>query len=343
MNIEAFILKELKKRGEIRTAEIVRATGFSRVYINRFLNILESKGKIILIGKANQARYVPGTSAGAKKAKAANLRIHKIIKNEAVSEDLVFDEIKKNTGIFLSVPRNVSRIVEYAFTEILNNAIEHSRSKKIEIEMVRDRNNIEFVVSDRGIGIFNNIMKTRKLRNEIEAIQDLLKGKETTAPKTHSGEGIFFTSKAGDFLEIKSGKKKLIFENLIRDIFIRDIQDTQGTHVAFRIGLRAPQRLNDLFKEYSGEAFEFGKTRVAVNLYKAGNTYISRSQARRILFGLEKFKKITLDFKNVDTVGQAFADEVFRVWKTRHPHIRIAYHNANENVEFMIKRSIDEN
>lgn len=343
MDIEALILKELKKRGEIRTAEIVRATGFSRVYINRFLNILESKGKIILIGKANQARYIRATSARAKLAKATNLHTHKIIENRAISEDLVLDEIKKTTGIFLAVPLNVSRIVEYAFTEILNNAIEHSRSKKIEIEMLRGRKAIEFVISDTGIGIFNNIMKTRGLQNEMEAIQDLLKGKQTTAPETHSGEGIFFTSKAGDFLEIKSGEKKLIFENLIHDIFIRDGKNAKGTKVIFRIRLRAPQRLDVIFKEYAGAAFEFGKTRVVVNLYKADNTYISRSQARRILFGLEKFKEITLDFKNVETAGQAFADEVFRVWKIRHPHIRIVTRNANENVEFMIRRSVGEN
>ena len=343
MNIEAFILKKLKNRGEIRTAEIVRATGFSRVYINRFLNTLEGQGKIILIGKANQARYIPRTPASAKKAKAANLRIHKVIKNEAVSEDLVLDEIKKNTGIFLSVPRNISRIVEYAFTEILNNAIEHSRSKKIEITMSRGRTAVEFAISDTGIGIFNNIMRTRRLRNEMEAIQDLLKGKQTTAPETHTGEGIFFTSKAGDIIEIKSGKKKLIFDNLIRDIFIREIQDTKGTKVTFRIGLDSKQKLEAIFRSYSGGAFEFGKTRVIVDLYKTGNSYISRSHARRILFGLEKFKEIVLDFEGIDTVGQGFTDEIFRVWKTHHPGIRIAYQNANENVEFMIKRSVGEN
>jgi len=76
-----------------------------------------------------------------------------------------------------------------------------------------------------------------------------------------------------------------------------------------------------------------------VRLYKGASEYISRSQARRVVNGLDKFKTVTLDFKDVDTLGQGFADEVFRVWKLSHPGIDIAVENANENVEFMIKRA----
>ncbi|GAI71454.1 unnamed protein product, partial [marine sediment metagenome] len=35
--------------------------------------------------------------------------------------------------------------------------------------------------------------------------------------------------------------------------------------------------------------------------------------ARRVLTGLENFKTIILDFREIDTIGQAFADEIFRV------------------------------
>ena len=340
MDIQKFIKSRIRKQGEIRTSDIVKKTGFSRVYVNRFLNELERAGEIVLIGKANQARYVSGASMQARKARAAILRMRRIIRNENISEDVILDEVKQSTGVFENLPVSVARILDYAFTEMVNNAIEHSRSKKIEIVMSRGREAVEFVVSDAGIGIFRNIMKTRGLRNEMEAIQDLLKGKQTTAPEAHTGEGIFFTSKAGDAIEIKSGKKKLIFDNLIHDIFIREVKDMQGTKVAFRIGLRSKRKLETIFRDYSGDAFEFGKTRVRVDLYKTRNSYISRSQARRILFGLERFKEIILDFKRIDTVGQGFTDEIFRVWKTRHPGIRIVYQNANENVEFMIKRSL---
>ncbi|NCO44182.1 STAS-like domain-containing protein, partial [Candidatus Berkelbacteria bacterium] len=38
-------------------------------------------------------------------------------------------------------------------------------------------------------------------------------------------------------------------------------------------------------------------------------------------------------------VGQGFTDEIFRVFKTRHPHIKITPVNMNESVEFMVKRA----
>lgn len=65
--------------------------------------------------------------------------------------------------------------------------------------------------------------------------------------------------------------------------------------------------------------------------------YVSRSQARALLVGLEKFKKVMLDFSGVKEVGQAFADEIFRVFNLAHPEVEVEYQNANEAVEFMIK------
>ena len=173
----------------------------------------------------------------------------------------------------------------------------------------------------------------------MEAVQDLIKGKLTTAPETHSGEGIFFTSKAAEVLVIKSAKKKLIFENLVKDIFIKEVKGTAGTTVTCTVSLRSKKRLSDIFKQYTDDQYEFSKTKVKVKLFKEKAEYISRSQARRILVGLDKFKTIHLDFKDVETVGQAFADEIFRVWKSRNPDADVIPENANENILFMIERA----
>ena len=98
--------------------------------------------------------------------------------------------------------------------------------------------------------------------------------------------------------------------------------------------------LEDIFKKYTGDSYEFSKTSVAVRLYKMGTLYISRSQAKRIMTGLEKFRTISLDFKHIKMVGQAFADEIFRIWKSHHPDIEIRTANTNENIDFMIKRAM---
>jgi len=339
MNIEDLILKELKKKKEIKVADIVKATGFSRTYISRIFKELKDNKRILQIGKANRAKYVLLGKKGLNMAKKQILKSRKILKNKNLSESDVFKEIKEETGIFLDISENVSTILDYAFTEILNNAIEHSKSDKIITVMEKKADKVIFEITDFGIGIFNNIRRKRKLKNDLEAIQDLLKGKQTTAPKEHTGEGLFFTSKASDRLTIRSFNKKLIIDNNINDIFIEDIKKAKGTVVRFEIEITSKKKLNKLFEDHSEGAFDFNKTEIVVNLYSIDASYISRSQARRVLSGLDKFKRIVLDFKDVKTVGQAFADEVFRVWKSNHEDINIVYKNANENIVFMIKRA----
>ena len=342
MDIRQIILKKLKKNKKIKVAEVAKATGFSRAYVSRFFQGLKNEGKIILIGKANKAHYVISDRRTILKTKKSILKTRRILENRNLEEDLILDEIKRESGVFFNLPKNISSILDYGFSKMLNNAIVHSGSKKIEIKMERDKNGVCFEVRDWGVGIFNNLMKKRKLKNEYEAIQDLLKGKQTTAPKEHTGEGIFFTSKAGDMLTIQSSTKKLIFNNIIEDIFIREVKGMKGTRVDFSISLKSKRNLDDIFRKYSEGVFAFNKTTTRISLYKLDSDFISRSQARRVLSGLEKFKKIILDFKDVDTVGQGFADEVFRVWGKRHSDIKIEYKNANNNVVFMIKRALTE-
>jgi anti-sigma regulatory factor (Ser/Thr protein kinase)/23S rRNA pseudoU1915 N3-methylase RlmH len=274
-----------------------------------------------------------------EKSQSRILDFHRTLTNKDLAEDAVLADIKKNTGIFFGLKKNIAAILDYAFTEMLNNAIEHSRSKVIFIKFRRHDKLIKFEVKDSGVGIFNNIMGKRHLKNIMEAIQDLLKGKQTTSPKAHSGEGVFFTSKVADILTILSGNKQLVFNNRLDDVFITDIKNRQGTKVVFTVNKEAKCQLKEVFDQYAGRAYEFAKTKVAVKLYELGDIYVSRSQARRILAGLEKFKIITLDFRGVKTVGQSFADEIFRVWQKNHPQITIEFINSNENIDLMINRA----
>ncbi len=339
MDIRQLILDALRDHGEVRVADITRATGLSRAYIHRFFRDLVDEGRIIHIGKANQSRYVPADRLSKGEVKKRILKIRHVLKNQSLAEDTVLARIKKESGIFLSLSPNVSNVLDYAFTEMVNNAIEHSRSATIDIKMWRSVDKLCFDVSDRGVGIFDNIAQKKGLAGHMEAIQDLLKGKETTAPEAHSGEGIFFTSKVADLLTIRSSVKKLVFDNTNDDIYIRDIRPVVGTKVFFCIGIDSATDLSTVFTKFTGDSYSFDKTSVRVRLFASGVEYVSRSQARRIMAGLEKFQKIELDFKGIDTVGQAFADEIFRVWKGSHPEVTIDPQNAGENVMFMIKRA----
>ena len=55
------------------------------------------------------------------------------------------------------------------------------------------------------------------------------------------------------------------------------------------------------------------------------------------MLNLENFKEVELDFSGVETIGQGFADQIFRVWKNRNPDTHVFAINANENISFAIR------
>jgi hypothetical protein len=181
-------------------------------------------------------------------------------------------------------------------------------------------------------------MEKHHLKSELEAIQDIFKGKQTTMPATHSGQGIFFTSKTADQFAIISGSTQVLVDTVIPDMFIRPHRLHRGTEIRFLISLTTEKKLSAIFHEFSNEEYEFDRTKILVHLFTMDTSFVSRSQARRLLVGLEGFKRITLDFDKVSDIGQGFADEIFRVFRSRHPEIQIMYVNVNPTVDFMIKR-----
>ena len=339
IDINRLVLKRARENGSTSVTEIARETGFSRAYIHRYCQALRRGGELVLIGKANRARYFLPEAKNLARFKQSIQEIRKILKNRGLEEDVVLRQIKSESGVWHGLRSNVARIVEYAFTEMLNNAIDHSGSASIRVRFKRSEGAVRFTVTDRGIGIFRNIMKQRRLASELEALQDLIKGKQTTDPANHSGEGIFFTSRVADKLVIKGSSKKLTFDNIVSDVFVEEIPRIKGTEVQFMLQERSRRHLQNVFDQYAGDAFEFSKTVVTVELFRAKGTLVSRSEARRIVSGLEQFKTVVFDFAKVRAIGQAFADEVFRVWQSLHPSITIEARNANESIRFMIQHS----
>jgi anti-sigma regulatory factor (Ser/Thr protein kinase) len=262
-----------------------------------------------------------------------------------LEEHVVLTDIERHFLGYGSLPENVRSIFAFAFSEMLNNAIDHSRSKDAVIAVGMNSGILTFTVDDAGIGVFRNVMTKRDLHSELEAIQDLLKGKTTTAPRAHSGEGIFFTSKVADTFKLESYGRQLVVDNLRHDIAIGETRGRpkKGTRVTFSISGHSARHLNDVFRRYTSDENgsgipAFNKTEIVIRLYETGGVFVSRSQARRILSGLEKFRVVILDFDRVPMVGQAFADEIFRVFALRHPHIVLRAEHANKTVRFMIDR-----
>lgn len=240
------------------------------------------------------------------------------------------------------LPRNVLDIAHHGVTEMVNNAADHSEAREVAVSMDCSNGQLRFEVADDGVGIFRKITRALDLPDERLALLELSKGKLTTDPQRHSGEGIFFTSRMFDAYRIESGD--LVFDhdaNSALDL-LDDAHEAKGTRVVMQIATDSPHTVESVFDQYSSgpDDYAFAKTVVPVRLAKVGDeNLVSRSQAKRLLQRVENFRHVVLDFADVAGIGQAFADEIFRVFANAHPEVELLHAHATPEVQQMIRRA----
>jgi anti-sigma regulatory factor (Ser/Thr protein kinase) len=330
-DIRKFILEHLETHPHDLTRFVAEHFGITRQAVNKHLQRLTSEHAVVESGHTrNRSR------------KLANLaewdRGYAIAPD--LAEDPVWrDDVRKVIG---DVPENVLAIWQYGFTEMFNNALDHSAGTAVNLAIRRNAVNTEMVIQDNGVGIFKKIQTEFGLLDERHAILELAKGKLTTDPKHHTGEGIFFSSRMFDQFDILSGG--VYFSDKFQEtddwILERDSLGN-GTFVWMKLNNHTSRTTTRIFDQYvSGDEYGFTKTVVPVNLARYGDeNLVSRSQAKRLLARVELFKKVLFDFKDVPTVGQAFADEIFRVFAAGHPDLELVHINANSGVKRMIDRA----
>jgi hypothetical protein len=226
----------------------------------------------------------------------------------------------------------------------VNNAIDHSEAKRISVDVDLRDDVLRISVDDDGIGIFRKITRALDLPDERLALLELSKGKFTTDPRNHSGEGVFFTSRVFDHFQIVSSGLFFDHDETEADDVLFDMDDANalGTAVHMAIGVDSKRRLKDVFDAYSSgpDEYAFAKTVVPVRLAQVGDqNLVSRSQAKRLLQRIEKFRHVVLDFERIGSIGQAFADEIFRVFANAHPEVELIATNAAPDVQQMIRRA----
>lgn len=262
--------------------------------------------------------------------------------NKDTDEQEIYEQFIEGQNQNLS--ENTKTILQYASTEIINNAIDHSGSEKLIIQIQENYFFLDVYIRDLGIGIFKKIMQDFKLNTEDEAIFQLSKGKLTSDETKHTGEGIFFSSRACDGFTIYSeGKlfKSANDKDRLESHFIYNSSFDGGTLVGMRFSKKSDKKLVDIFKQYQDEDFGFSKTEIRIKLAEQFATIlISRSQAKRVMANCKKFTETILDFNNVQEIGQGFADEIFRVYQNANKELKIQAINMNENVKFMVDRAI---
>jgi anti-sigma regulatory factor (Ser/Thr protein kinase) len=253
------------------------------------------------------------------------------------AEDVVWrNEVRPKLGL---LPDNTLAIWHYGFSEMFNNVIDHSEGMIVTININKTAISTEMYISDNGIGIFTKIKNAMDLLDERHAVIELTKGKLTTDPTRHSGEGIFFSSRMFDEFSILSGEVFLTHTyDKEEDWILQTSKYQNGTFINMKLRNNTARTTEKIFNKFSDDDYGFTKTVVPVRLAQYGNEQlVSRSQAKRLLIRIERFKTVLFDFKDVESIGQAFADEVFRVFAKQHANMELLPINANDAVTQMIR------
>ena len=330
--IRDFILSHVQQYPTSIARMAADTFGISRQGVNRHLTALLKDGLL--------------AASGATKGRQYNLAV--------LSEDELAVTLDRKTGedviwrqhvapALAELPRNVHDIWHYGCTEMINNAIDHSAGSTLVLRIRRTAVDTEVMIADDGIGIFRKIQQELHLSDPREGILELAKGKLTTDPRRHTGEGIFFSSRMFEEFTIVSGGLFFSYADGAPDHWLlRASVKGPGTAVYMRTANNTSRTMSSVFDAFAppDDEFSFRNTVVPVRLAQIGDeNLVSRSQARRLVARFDQFKKVVLDFAGVSMIGQAFADEVFRVFASEHPQVELAVSNANAQVASMIRRA----
>lgn len=335
--IKKYILRKIMSDDENFIAKTMDNFGISITSVKRYLQELESCNVI--------------ESSDQKKCKyhlAEAIHREEIdLKGNRNNEDRIFSASVK--PYLINCNDKAHRIWQYVCAEMINNAMEHSDGNKLCIEVRSNPFSSSVLILDDGIGVFATLldyMKKHGWEDPIteDALIELYKGKITSKEENHSGEGIFFSSKMVDEFCLWSdsyiykaghGKAPQTIQSHLSAYKTRI--DRIGTLVLMRLENETERNISEVFGMYTDAEEGFVKTMIPVKEACISGEPVARSQARRICNRLEAFQEVVLDFKDVEFMGQGFADEMFRVYAVAHPQVKMHPINMLPEVGRMIR------
>ena len=312
----------------VTSTEVATAAGVSRQATHRWLTRMVADGLLIHEGARRSSRY----RLNAQRATTYAL--------DGVSEDELWGRERialRQLAPDIEGPTALWRILIFAFTEMVNNAIDHSEGTEVRVRWFLGGDRLAFEIDDDGIGAFASIRQSHGLNDDFEAVGELTKGKHTADPARHSGLGIFLTSRLVDRFVLAANRLTWTVDNEIEDSAVGWLDRARrGTLVRCEIRVDTTKGLAQVMDQLQNPVTRsLDKTSIRVELFRQGD-FVSRAEAKLIGARLEGFEVIEIDFRGVTQIGQGFADELFRVWANEHPSSRLEPVNANPAVQAVI-------
>jgi anti-sigma regulatory factor (Ser/Thr protein kinase) len=313
------------------TAQLAKRHAVTRATIARHLKRLVEQGWLQREAGA-RARFKPGTQ-------------------REVTTDYATAGLDEHTPWMrdvqpaLALPAGAARVAQHVFGELLNNAIDHGEATTVTVSIRQTPTHLHMLISDDGVGVFNQLARRAGLEDAQRAALELAKGRLTTQPACHGGRGLFFVARMVEAMNLQSDGQVLQWRGHGGSVQFRiHPLKRAGTTVFVSLRLDTDLRPSDAYGAYGSEQapLDFSRTQVPLRMLTDGGLSLdSRAQARWIVSRLELFATAELDFDGVEDIGPSFIDEVFRVYAQAHPEVALEPRRANERVQRLLKSTVN--
>jgi anti-sigma regulatory factor (Ser/Thr protein kinase) len=328
-NVKETIRALAAARGSVQSGLVARELDITRQAVHYHLREMVAHGELRRVGAGRGARYE---------------RVFALARRyplDGLAEDAVWREVRGEIPGLSQAGNDVQTVLQYAFTEMLNNAIDHSGGSVADVAIIPLEGLLAFEIHDDGVGAVRHAAEAFGLVDPFDVIAEFNKGKRTSARDRHSGEGIFFTSKAVDTFVLAANGLRWTVDNTLGDQAIGDASPEVGTRVRCEVLVDSRRTLRQTFDRYSLDpegSPAFDQTIIRLELQRVARSFLSRSEAKRVAVGLEAFDQVEIDFGGITDVGQGFVDELFRVWADEHPGTHLIPLEMSPNVRRMVQR-----
>ncbi len=307
----------------ITEAALLHGTALPR-YLARCLGISARRAESVAEELAAAQWLVVDGAAGQRTWRPGPLR--QVVKRYALRglfEDLPW---RRDFAPCFTLPDAVQRMAQHGFTELLNNAIDHSGGSEVTVSMRQTPLHFQLLVSDDGCGLFDRMAKNFDINDPHLALLELCKGKLTSAPERHTGHGLYFSSQLADVFGLHANGLAFQRHEWERVQWRTTRHCGQpGTSIFMGLALDTKRTLDEVLRAHSadGKGYGFARTTVPLHLLASNGNLASRADAKRAVARLTGFRRAVIDFAGVKEVSHAFADEMFRIFSRDHPETRL--------------------
>ncbi len=327
LHMTTWITAAATQRPDDLATLVVERTGCSRAAALGALRKLAQMQWLTRGGTRSRPVYTPGP-------------LRQVVKRyplHGLAEDLPWS---RDFAPHFALPAAVQRMLQHAFQELLNNAIDHSGGTAVTVSVRQTPTQAQLLVSDDGCGLFDRVKSAFAIEDPMHAMLELSKGKLTSQPDRHTGRGLFFTSQLADVFDLHANGAAFQRRGWEGHGWrcSRPLA-AQGTSVYLAIALDTRRTLDSVLDFWScdGTGVAFDRTSVSLRLLAGhGVALDSRAQARRVAARLQQFRRAEVDFEGVSDIGHGFADELFRVFAHDHPGVQLVPLNMQPRVAALV-------